>query len=742
MVQDENFLIIRRNGELTPFNKTKIRQAVIKAMKGGGVYLPDIARLIANDAENYFLKTEETPTVAQIELYVYNRLIHYGQNLTAKAYENYRAIAEFKRQANTTDEGILGITRGDNIEVRDENSNKNATIASTQRDLIAGETSKDIARRKLYPTNIIQAHDAGVLHLHDLDYSIHRIFNCCLVNIKDMLDNGTVIQESMVESPKSFQVGCTVLTQIIAQVASSQYGGQSIAIKHLGKYLKRSEDKFRNILNKYLKDEKLEEEDMELLKDVQKDLDEIKQLSEKEKQAVVNVLVKVLLRKELRDGVQTIQYQINTISSTNGQTPFVTLFLQLDDNDEYIEYTAQIIHEILRQRFVGTKNRFGHVVTPTFPKLIYVLDENNIHPDSKYRYVTDMAIKCSARRMYPDYISAKVMREIHNGEVFSCMGCRSFLSEWIDPSTGLPKWEGRFNQGVVSINLPQIGLACGGDMEIFWETFDQRLDLCKEALICRHKLLEGTKASVSPIHWVDGAIARLNPNDTIDELLHNGYSTISLGYIGLYELTKIMLDCSHTAEKGKEFALEVMQHMKDKCNEWKEETGLGFGLYGTPAESLCYRFCRIDKATYGSLPGITDKDWYTNSYHVCPTEEIDAFDKLAFEAPFQELSSGGCISYIEVPNMENNLDALSQIVEFMYNNIQYAEINTRADDCGACGWHGEAFVNADGEWECPNCGCTDRKVLTVTRRTCGYLGSNRWNKGKTKEITERVLHVD
>lgn len=551
--EDIEMRIIKRDGSEVPFNKTKIRKAIISAMRDGGVYLPDIARLIANDAENYFLKLDTTPTISQVEKYVFSRLIHYGQDKTAKAYEAYRAIAEFKRQSNTTDDDIYTIVRGENDYWNKENSNKDAGLASTQRDYIAGAVSKDIAIRKLFPTNIIQAHNSGAIHIHDLDYVIQRIFNCCLINIKDMLDNGTVINGTAIDTPKSFQTSCTVLTQIIASIASGQYGGQSVAIKHLGKYLKISEDKYR----KYADELELDSESKEKI-------------------------VQKLLQKELEAGVQTIQYQINTISCTNGQTPFVTIFLQLDDKDEYIEYTAKIIYEILKQRYEGIRNEFGTIITPAFPKLIFVLDENNIHPDSKYRYVYDMAIKCSAKRMYPDYISAKKMRELHNGEVFSCMGCRSFLSEWIDPATGLPKWEGRFNKGVVSLNLPQIGLACGGDIDLFWETLDKRLELCKEALIIRADLLKGTPASISPIHWQHGGIARLGKDDVIDPLLEGGYSTLSLGYIGLYELTQIIMGCSHTTPEGQEFALSVLKHMKEKCDEWNKERYLGFGLYGTP----------------------------------------------------------------------------------------------------------------------------------------------------------------
>lgn len=710
---DEDLMIVKRDGSIVPFNKTKIRKAVISAMRDGGVYLPDIARIIANDAENYFLKSDSVPTISQVEKYVFSRLIHYGQDKTAKAYESYRAIAEFRRQSNTTDNDMYEIVRGKNEYWNKENSNKDSALASTQRDYIAGCTSKDIAFRRLFPTNIIQAHMSGALHLHDLDYSIQPIHNCCLINIKDMLENGTVINGTAVKNIQSFRVACTVVTQIIASIASGQFGGQSVNIKHLGKYLKIAEDKYYRMFEGKVPAENLDD------------------------------IVKISLDQELKDGVQTIQYQINTISCSNGQTPFVTIFLELDDNDPYIEYTARIIYEILRQRYEGVANEFGTIVTPTFPKLIFVLDENNIHKDSKYRYVYDMAIKSSSRRMYPDYISAKIMRKFHNGQVFSPMGCRSFLTDWKDPKTGEWVYEGRFNKGVVSINLPQVGLACGGDLDLFWETFDQRLELCHEALLCKADLLRETPSSISPIHWQHGGLARLDKNETINSLLEGGYSTISLGYIGLYELTQIVMGCSHTTEEGKEFALSVIKYMKDKCNDWNLEKNLGFGLYGTPAESLCYRFAKLDRQTYGIIPGVTDKQWYTNSYHVCPMEEIDAFSKIDFESAFQEYSSGGCISYIEIPNLENNLEAIDQLVQYMYENIQYCELNTRSDFCCECNFHGEVLYDKKtDEWYCPQCGCRDQKKVIPTRRTCGYLGSHHWNQGKTEEITSRVIHVD
>ena len=741
---DEDMKIVKRDGSVAVFNKTKIRKAIISAMRDGGVYLPDIARIIANDAENYFLKSDSIPTISQVEKYVFSRLIHYGQDKTAKAYESYRAISEFRRQSNTTDDEIYEITRGKNQYWNKENSNKDSSLASTQRDYIAGSSSKDIAFRKLFPTNIIQAHMSGLLHLHDLDYAIQPIPNCCLINIGDMFENGTVINGTAVKNIKSFRVACTVMTQIIASIASGQFGGQSVNIKHLGKYLYIAEEKYRNIITKYIYNNELTEKELDSIYNVKDSLRAIrKNRDEYLKQIFIDVFTKVLLNQELVDGVQTIQYQINTISCSNGQTPFVTLFLELDDNDPYLEYTAKIIHEILRQRYEGVVNEFGVVTTPTFPKLVFVLDENNIHQDSKFRYIYDMAIKSSARRMYPDYISAKKMREMHNGQVFSPMGCRSMLSDWKDPETGAWKYEGRFNKGVVSINLPQVGLACGGDPELFWETLDQRLELCHEALLCKANLLKGTPSSISPIHWQHGGIARLGKDETIDKLLEGGYSTISLGYIGLYELTQIIMGCSHTTEDGKEFALSVLKYMKDKCNEWNEKDNLGFGLYGSPAETLCYRFAKIDRATYGIIPGVTDKEWYTNSYHVCPIEQIDAFSKIDFESAFQKYSSGGCISYVEIPNLENNLEAVDTLVQYMYDNILYCELNTRSDFCCECNFHGEVLYDQEAdEWYCPQCGCRDQKKVIPTRRTCGYLGSHHWNQGKTKEIVSRVLHLD
>ncbi|MCM1466565.1 MAG: anaerobic ribonucleoside-triphosphate reductase, partial [Alistipes sp.] len=598
--------------------------------------------------------------------------------------------------------------------VMEENSNKNATIASTQRDLIAGEVSKDLTRRLLLPEKISKAHENGILHFHDADYFLQSIFNCCLINIGDMLDNGTVMNGKLIETPKSFQVACNVTTQIISSVASSQYGGQSVDIKHLGKYLRKTREKYAEHYHGEF-DGKIPDD-------------------------VIERIIDDRLYDELKSGVQTIQYQINTLMTTNGQSPFVTLFLNLEKDDPYIKENAMIIEEILRQRLQGIKNEQGVYVTPAFPKLIYVLDEHNCFKGGEYDYITELAVKCSAKRMYPDYISAKKMRENYEGNVFSCMGCRSFLSPWKDEN-GNYKWEGRFNQGVVSINLPQIGIIAEGDEEKFWPLLEERLALCYEALMCRHHALEGTVSDVSPIHWQYGAIARLKKGETIDKLLHNGYSTLSLGYIGLYEVTKLMTGVSHTDPKGTEFALKVMNRLRSATDTWKKTTGLGFGLYGTPAESLCYRFAEIDKKKYGVIEDVTDKGYYTNSYHVDVREKIDAFSKFTFESQFQTISNGGAISYVEIPNMRHNLEALKELVKFIYDNIQYAEFNTKSDYCHVCGYDGEIIINDKLEWECPQCHNKDHSKMNVTRRTCGYLGENFWNVGKTKEISARVLHI-
>ncbi|MGN1113168.1 MAG: anaerobic ribonucleoside-triphosphate reductase, partial [Acutalibacteraceae bacterium] len=656
----------------------------------------------------------ETMAVEQIQDIIESKLVELNKYVLAKTYIIYRYTRALVRKQNTTDESILQLLNNENKELAEENSNKNTAIAATQRDYIAGEVSRDLTRRILLPEKISKAHDDGVLHFHDADYFVQPIFNCCLINIGDMLENGTMINGKLIETPKSFQVACNVMTQIIANVASNQYGGQSVDISHLGRYLRRSHDKFRRYIEREC-DGKVAPE-------------------------IIDKLVKERLNEELKSGVQTIQYQINTLMTTNGQSPFVTLFLYLRDDDPFIEENAMIIEEILKQRLEGIKNAQGVYITPAFPKLVYVLDENNCLKGGKYDYITDLAVRCSAKRMYPDYISAKKMKENYEGNVFSPMGCRSFLAPWKDEN-GNYKFEGRFNQGVVSINLPQIGIIANGDMDKFWKLLDERLELCFEALMCRHNALKGVKSDVSPVHWQYGAIARLKQGETIDKFLYGGYSSISLGYIGVYEVTKLMTGKSHTSKEGKEFALKLMNYLRDTCERWKAETNIGFGLYGTPAESLCYRFARIDKQRFGSIPDITDKGYYTNSYHVDVRENIDAFEKFSFESQFQKISSGGAISYVEIPNISNNLSALSEVVKFIYDNIQYAEFNTKSDYCSCCGFDGEIQVNDHYEWECPNCGNKDHAKMSVTRRTCGYLGENYWNVGKTKEIKSRVLHL-
>lgn len=706
--------IIKRDGREVAYNRSKIIMAISKA----NAEVPEEERVADDKIEEIVTyiesKNRKRMLVEDIQDIIEQRLMAEGKFDLAKAYIIYRYKRELVRKANTTDESILSLIKNSNKDVMEENSNKNAVVASTQRDLIAGEVSKDLTKRLLLPEKITKAHEEGVLHFHDADYFVQSIFNCCLINIKDMLDNGTVMNGKLIESPKSFQVACTVMTQIISAVASSQYGGQSVDVRHLGKYLRKSYNKYKAAVTEEFGDS-LDNETVERI-------------------------VRLRLKDELKSGVQTIQYQINTLMTTNGQSPFVTLFLNLDPNDEYVEENAMIIEEILRQRLEGIKNEMGVYVTPAFPKLIYVLDEHNCLKGGKYDYITKLAVKCSAKRLYPDYISAKKMRENYEGNVFSCMGCRSFLTPWKDEN-GEYKFEGRFNQGVVSLNLPQIGIIAKGDEDVFWKLLDERLDLCYEALMCRHNALMGTTSDVSPIHWQYGAIARLKKGEKIDKLLLNGYSTISLGYIGLYEVTKLMKGVSHTTPEGLEFALRVMNRLREATDTWKKDTGIHFGLYGTPAESLCYRFARIDLERFGEIEDVTDKGYYTNSYHVDVREKIDAFSKFTFESQFQKISSGGAISYVEIPNMRHNLEALEEVVKFIYDNIQYAEFNTKSDYCHVCGYDGEITINDDNEWECPQCGNKDHAKMNVTRRTCGYLGENFWNVGKTKEIKARVLHL-
>ena len=706
--------VIKRDGSTVDFDRSKIVIAIQKANQAvDEPYRLDEASIDAI-ADAVATKGRQRLLVEDIQDMVEQALVAENKFLLAKTYIIYRYTRALVRKQNTTDESILSLLRNENKELAEENSNKNTMIAATQRDYIAGEVSRDLTRRILLPEYISKAHDEGAIHFHDADYFIQPIFNCCLINIGDMLDNGTVMNGKLIESPKSFQVACTVTTQIIACVASNQYGGQSVDMSHLGKYLRRSKEKFR----KHITYECAGQVD----------------------DATIERLVADRLKDELKSGVQTIQYQINTLMTTNGQSPFVTLFLNLQEGDPYLEENAMIVEEVLRQRLEGIKNEKGVYITPAFPKLVYVLDEHNCLKGGKYDYITELAVKCSAKRMYPDYISAKKMRENYEGNVFSPMGCRSFLSPWKDEN-GNYKFEGRFNQGVVSLNLPQIGILARGDEEKFWQLLDQRLQLCFEALMCRHNALKNVRSDSSPIHWQYGAIARLPKGAPIEPLLYSGYSSISLGYIGLYEVTKLVKGCSQTTPEGQAFSLKVMERLRSACDTWKKETNIGFALYGTPAESLCYRFARIDKERFGTIPDVTDKGYYTNSYHVDVREHIDAFSKFTFESQFQKISTGGCISYVEIPNMRHNLEAMEDVVRFIYDNIQYAEFNTKSDYCQVCGYDGEIIVNDDNEWECPNCGNKDHSKMNVTRRTCGYLGENFWNVGKTKEIKSRVLHL-
>ena len=706
--------VIKRDGTIVDYDRSKIKLAIQKA----NAEVPEEDRIqearIDSIIDSIEARRRQRLLVEDIQDMVEQALVAENKFLLAKTYIIYRYTRALVRKQNTTDESILSLLRNENKELAEENSNKNTMIAATQRDYIAGEVSRDLTRRILLPEYISKAHDEGAIHFHDADYFIQPIFNCCLINIGDMLDNGTVMNGKLIESPKSFQVACTVTTQIIACVASNQYGGQSVDMSHLGKYLRRSKEKFR----KHITYECAGQVD----------------------DATIERLVADRLKDELKSGVQTIQYQINTLMTTNGQSPFVTLFLNLQEGDPYLEENAMIVEEVLRQRLEGIKNEKGVYITPAFPKLVYVLDEHNCLKGGKYDYITELAVKCSAKRMYPDYISAKKMRENYEGNVFSPMGCRSFLAPWKDEN-GNYKFEGRFNQGVVSLNLPQIGILARGDEEKFWQLLDQRLQLCFEALMCRHNALKNVRSDSSPIHWQYGAIARLPKGAPIEPLLYGGYSSISLGYIGLYEVTKLVKGCSQTTPEGQAFSLKVMERLRSACDTWKKETNIGFALYGTPAESLCYRFARIDKERFGTIPDVTDKGYYTNSYHVDVREHIDAFSKFTFESQFQKISTGGCISYVEIPNMRHNLEALKEVVRFIYDNIQYAEFNTKSDYCQCCGYDGEITINDDLQWECPVCHNTDQAKMNVTRRTCGYLGENYWNVGKTKEIKSRVLHL-
>ena len=704
--------VVKRNGDLVDFDKSKIKNAILKAMKyGSGIVRPIIAQNITDEIEEYFKDRNEIE-IFEIETQVFIRLISKKQKLTAKAYESYRAIQEFKRHHSDLDTKIEGIVDGTNKDAIDENSNKNAYIASTQRDLIAGEYSKDYCRRTLLPENILHAHDEGILHMHDLDYFLEHIHNCALINLDDCLQNGTIINRKLIEKPKSLRTACTIATQIVQQVANGQYGGQTISLSHLAPFVRISYEKY---LKKY-RDRGCTPE-------------------ETESWAMED------LKKEIQDGIQTIQYQINTFSTCNGQAPFLSIFMYISEKPGYEKETAMLIEEMLKQRILGMKNEKGAYITPAFPKLLYVTDENNIYPGSEYYYLTELAAECVSKRMLPDFISAKIMRQNYDGEVFPCMGCRSFLAPYKDPKTGKYKWYGRFNQGVTTINLVDVGLSAEKDINQFWSILDERLDLCYQALMLRHERLKGTPLNTSPIHWKYGALSRLE-GDNFDELLYNGYSSISLGYAGLYECVVSLIGESHTTEKGQELALAIMKHLRAKCDEWKVKTNIGFSLYGTPLESTTYKFANCLKKRFGIVPDVTDHDYITNSYHVNVREEISAEDKLAFESQFQSISSGGAISYIETCNLSDNIEVIIQQMQYMYEHIQYAELNGKFDYCQECGFSGEILLDENNEWYCPCCGNRDHNKLNIARRTCGYIGDNFWNSGRTAEIKDRYVHID
>ena len=707
---------LNSHGEEEVFDSKKIKKSIVNAMKSGsGVYNDRLASLITEEANDKFSK-KEIVNHSEVDKFVLKKLFEYGQDLTANAFERYKTAKSFQQIENNIDKDVYGIVDGSNEGAINENSNKDAQLIATQRDLIAGIESRSYAERKIMPTYLLMAHNEGLIHIHDTDYMIHKgIFNCMLINLKDMLQNGTVINGKLIRKPRSFQTACTVATQISLQVANGQYGGQTFSVSHLAPFVRISYEKW---CGKYRNEQP--------------------NLTEEE----IQKLAYNRIREEVKSGVQTIQFQENTFSSSNGQTPFVSIFLYLNEEPEYVKETAMIIEEMLKLRYEGMENEYGVKVTPAFPKLLYVLDENNVPKDSEYRWLTDLAVKCAAKRMNPDFISAKIMRQQFDGQVFPCMGCRSFLSPWKDVN-GNYKFYGRFNRGVVTLNLVDLALSSGGDEEKFWSILDERLELCKDALILKDSLIRGASTNVSPIHWQYGAIARLGKNDVLNDLLDNGYSSISLGYIGVYEMVKVMKGVSNTTEVGSKFADKVLSYLENKTIEWRKIDGLhGCSLYGTPSESLCYKFAEKTAKRFGVIKDITDKDYFTNSYHVNVLEPIDAFKKLKFESQFQRKSKGGAVSYVEVPNMDNNLEALSQIVDYMYDTIQYAEINTRnGDSCGTCGFNGEMACDENGEWYCPQCGERDHNKLTVIRRTCGYIGSTFWNKGKTQEINDRVLHI-
>ena len=725
--------IIKRNGSEVDFDLNKIVVAVTKANAACEKQELTASQIqeIAEYVEFKTVKANRALSVEEIQDIVEDQIMAQGAFEVARRYVRYRYTRSLIRKANTTDNQILSLIECNNEEVKQENSNKNPTVNSVQRDYMAGEVSKDITKRILLPQDIVEAHEAGIIHFHDSDYFAQHMHNCDLVNLEDMLQNGTVISGTMIEKPHSFSTACNIATQIIAQVASSQYGGQSISLAHLAPFVQISREKIRA--------------------SVQKEAEAFGATADQEQ---INKIAEERLRDEIRRGVQTIQYQVVTLLTTNGQAPFVTVFMYLGEakNAQEKADLAMIIEETLRQRIQGVKNEKGVWITPAFPKLIYVLEEDNIHEGAPYWYLTELAAKCTAKRMVPDYISEKKMLEYKvdkNGEghCYTCMGCRSFLTPYIDPKTNKPKYYGRFNQGVVTLNLVDIACSSGGDMDKFWKIFDERLELCYRALMCRHNRLKGTLSDAAPILWQYGALARLEKGEKIDKLLYGGYSTISLGYAGLYECTRYMTGKSHTDDEGggKAFALSVMQHMNDACDKWKKQENIDFSIYGTPLESTTYKFAKCLQKRFGIIKGVTDKNYITNSYHVHVSEPIDAFTKLKFESEFQRLSPGGAISYVEVPNMQQNIPAVLQVMQYIYDNIMYAELNTKSDYCQCCGYDGEIKIveNADGKliWQCPNCGNTDQDKMNVARRTCGYIGTQYWNQGRTQEIKDRVLHL-
>ena len=721
--------IIKRSGAEMIFDSAKIIAAVDKANREvvpTERLSPIQVQSIAKSVEDTIDAMGRSYNVEEIQDLVENEIMAFKAYSVARKYITYRYKRALVRKSNSTDDQILSLLECNNEEVKQENSNKNPTVNSVQRDYMAGEVSKDITKRILLPRDVVEAHEQGIIHFHDSDYFAQHMHNCCLLNLEDMLQNGTVISETMIEKPHSFSTACNIATQAIAQIASSQYGGQSISLSHLAPFVQVSREKFR--------------------KQVREEFAQAGISVEDEK---INEVAEMRVKDEIKRGVQMIQYQVITLMTTNGQAPFVTVFMYLDEVEagQTREDLAMVIEEVLKQRIQGVKNEKGVYITPAFPKLIYVLDDDNIREGAPYWDLTVLAAECSAKRLVPDYISAKKMKELKNGDVYPCMGCRSFLTADTEGlgENGAHKYYGRFNQGVVTLNLVDVACSSNGDEKKFWEIFDERLELCRKALMCRHERLLGTPSDVAPILWQNGALARLKKGETIDRLLFNNYSTISLGYAGLNECTRYMKGVSHTHEGGKEFALKVMQHMNDKCAEWKKETNISFSLYGTPLESTTYKFAKALQKRFGKIEGVTDKNYITNSYHVHVSEEIDAFTKLKFESEFQALSPGGAISYVEVPNMNNNIDAVLGVMQYIYENIMYAELNTKSDYCQECGFDGEIKICSDEDgkliWECPNCGNRDQSKLNVARRTCGYIGTQFWNQGRTQEIQDRVLHL-